>query len=125
VAIWDDVDRLAGALPGVTASTGHLGRQWKVADRLVVWERPLGRKDRADLGDAAPEGELLGVRVADLGVKQALLAEDGDVVLDIPHLDGHPVVLVRLDAVDLARLDELVTEAWRCRAPQRLLRELP
>jgi hypothetical protein len=46
-------------------------------------------------------------------------------VLDIPHLDGHPVVLVRLDTVDLARLDELVTEAWRCRAPQRLLRELP
>jgi hypothetical protein len=126
VATWDDVRRLAAALPGSTETASRWGQQWKVGDRLFVWERPLGRKDVTDLealGAPVPSGELLGVRVPDLGAKEALLAADADVVLDIPHLSGYPAVLVQLDRVDLPRLEELVVEAWLCRAPARLLRQ--
>ncbi len=37
-----------------------------------------------------------------------------------PHYDGHGSILVDLDAVDAGQLAELVTEAWRLRAPVRL-----
>ena len=35
-----------------------------------------------------------------------------------PHYDGHPSVLVRLEAVDPSELAELLEEAWRLRAPE-------
>ena len=39
-----------------------------------------------------------------------------------PHYDPHPLVLVRIAAVDVDELTELLTDAWRVRAPSRLLR---
>ena len=92
---------------------------WTVRGTGFVWERPLRRGDLEHLGAAAPSGTVLGVRVADLGVKQALLSADPDVVFTTPHFDGYPVVLVRLDAVSPADLEELVVDAWRTRASQR------
>ena len=38
----------------------------------------------------------------------------------IPHFDGYPAILVRLDAIGRTALDELLTEAWLARAPKRL-----
>ena len=85
-----------------------------------MWERPLRRGDLQALGAAAPTGTVLGVSVADLGVKEALLAEDAGTVFTTPHFDGYPAVLVRLDDVDLPALEELVVDAWLARAPKRL-----
>lgn len=121
VATWDDVRRLATALPGVEERGGD-AVQWRVGDRLFVWERPLRRADLDALGDAAPDGDVLGVRVADLGVKEALLA-DSAACFTTPHFDGYPAVLVRLADVPLDELEELVTEAWLARAPARLVAE--
>ena len=53
--------------------------------------------------------------------KWSLLAQDPDALFTTAHFDGHASVLVRLDRVDAARLGELVLDAWRCRAPRRLL----
>jgi hypothetical protein len=36
------------------------------------------------------------------------------------HYDGFPAVLVRLEAVSVADLEALITEAWRCQAPADL-----
>lgn len=120
MATWDDVRRIVADLPEVDTkmSWGHL--MWRVKGKGFVWERPLGKKDRADLGDAAPNGEILGVRVPDEGVKQALIADDPDVYFTIPHFDGYDAVLVRLEEIDVAELTEIVTEAWLDRAPARL-----
>ncbi|HEX4977817.1 MAG TPA: hypothetical protein VFV40_08120 [Nocardioides sp.] len=74
MATWDDVRRLATALPGAEERAGDTV-QWRVGGRLFVWERPLRRADLEALGDASPDGDVLGVRVADLGVKEALVAE--------------------------------------------------
>jgi hypothetical protein len=123
VATWADVRRLALALPGAVEGTSYGGQAWKVRDKAFVWERPLRRADVAHLGDAAPDGPVLGVVVADEGVKHALIADDPAVYLTTPHFDGYAVVLVRLDAVDVPELAELVTEAWLAKAPKRLAQE--
>jgi hypothetical protein len=35
---------------------------------------------------------------------------------------GYPYVLVRLDAVDPVELSELIEDAWRLRAPKRVIK---
>ncbi|WP_433549797.1 MmcQ/YjbR family DNA-binding protein [Micromonospora zamorensis] len=118
---WEDVRRIALALPETTERPSYDGLPaWRVRDKPFVWERPLRRADLDALGDATPDGPLLGVRVADLGVKEALLADDPSVYLTTPHFDGYPAVLVRLDRISLSELTEVVTEAWYARAPKRL-----
>src|SRR3954465_15769441 len=95
-------------------------RQWRVEDKLFVWERPLRRGDLEALGADAPDGPILGARVEHLVAKEELLADDPDVYFTPPHFDGYPAVLVRLDRIGLDDLRELIVEAWLCRAPKRL-----
>ncbi len=121
MADWDDVRRIALALPETAERSGR-STQWRVKDTLFVWERPLGKKDRADLGAEAPpdDAPILGARIADEGVKHALIADDPDVYLTIPHFDGYPAILIRLDRIEVDELTEVITEAWLLRAPKRL-----
>ncbi len=116
MATWDDVRRLAMALPETTEDE----RTWRVRKKLVAWERPLRAKDYEALGDSAWAGEILGVRTADEGAKQALLADDPDVYFTTPHFDGYPAILVRLERIAEAELAELLGEAWLAQAPKRL-----
>jgi hypothetical protein len=120
VATWDDVRRIALALPETSERVSRGLSHWQVKDKLFVWERPLRRSDLEALGDAAPEGPILGVRVEHLGAKEALLADDPEVFFTTPHFDGYPAVLVRLDRIADAELEELIVEAWLDRAPKRL-----
>jgi len=93
---------------------------WRVADKLFVWERPLRKSDLRALGDAAPEGPILGARVEHLIAKEALIASDPDVFFTIPHFDGYAAVLALLERIQPADLEELIVEAWLVRAPKRL-----
>ena len=120
MASWDEVTRLATALPEVTEHEVRGLRQWKVRDKLFVWERPLRRSDLEALGDGAPDGPILGARVEHEVAKQALLADDPDVFFTTPHFDGYPAILLRLDWISGEGLREVVTEAWLVRAPKRL-----
>ena len=123
MASWDDVRRLALALPesDETSSRGHAS--WRVRGKGFVWERPLRPADLRALGDDAPDGPILGARVEHLGAKEALLADDPSVFFTTPHFDGFPAVLVRLEAIGLADLEEVIVEAWLARAPKRMARE--
>ncbi|ATO12842.1 hypothetical protein CO540_02455 [Micromonospora sp. WMMA2032] len=121
MASWDDVRRVALALPETTERGSYDDLPaWRVRDKMFAWERPLRRADLDALGDAAPDGPILAARVPDLGAKEALLADDPAVYFTVPHLDGYPAVLVRLDRIGAAELTELLTEAWYARAPKRL-----
>jgi hypothetical protein len=122
VATWDDVRRIAIALPETSERASRELCQWRVKDKLFVWERPLRRADVEALGDDAPDGPILGARVEHLGAKEALLADDPGVFFTTPHFDGYPAILVRLDRIAVADLDEVVVEAWLARAPKRLAR---
>jgi hypothetical protein len=55
--------------------------------------------------------------------KQALIADDPDVFFTTPHFDGYPAILVQLDKIGLEDLEEVVVEAWLCRAPKRAVKE--
>ena len=74
------------------------------------------------LGRSAPHGDILGVRVPDIGVKEALLADDPKVYFTTPHFDGYPSVLVRLAKISQAELSDLLRDAWLTQAPKRLAR---
>jgi hypothetical protein len=121
MASWDDVRRIALALPDASEHSSRGRMQWRVRDKLFAWERPLRRKEAESLGEAAPTGPILAARVEHLGAKEALLADDPAVFFTTSHFDGYPAVLARLDRLAAEDLEELVTEAWLARAPKRLL----
>ena len=123
VATWDDVRRIALALPETGERRSRGLAQWRVKDKGFAWERPLRRSDREALGDDAPEGPILGARVEHVGVKDALIADDPGVFFTTPHFDGFPAILVRLDRIAVQDLEELIVEAWLARAPKRLAEE--
>ncbi|WP_439656277.1 MmcQ/YjbR family DNA-binding protein [Lentzea sp. HUAS TT2] len=119
MATWDDVHRIATAMPDVTERVREGVVDWRVKDKLFVWERPLRGTDLKALGPAAPDGPILAARVPDLGAKEALLASDREVYFTTPHFNGYPAILVRLEHIEVGELEELIVEAWHARARRR------
>ncbi len=122
MATWDDVRRIALALPETRERISRDLPQWCVRDKSFVWERPLRRSDLEALGAAAPDGPILGASTEHLVAKEALLADAPGVFFTTPHFDGYPAVLVRLELIGVADLEELTTEAWLARAPKKLVK---
>jgi len=125
MATWDDVRRLALAMPGAEEQLRHHGRirAWTVKDKFFVWERPLRKSDLAALGDAAPGGPILGARVEHEIAKQAMIESEPDIFFTTPHFDGYPAVLVQLEKIAVDELEEVIVEAWLARAPKKLTQE--
>jgi hypothetical protein len=118
---WDDVASIALSLPESEQRISREHLQWRVREKLFVWERPLRPKEVQELGGEARDGPVLGARVEHLGAKQALLADDPQVYFTTSHFANYPAVLVRLDRIVPAELEEVVVEAWLARAPKRLV----
>ncbi len=120
MATWSDVRHLALALPGTSEKVSSNGQcAWLVQKKGFAWERPLRRADLAALGDTAPAGPILGLRTADLEMKEVLLASDPKVFFTTPHFDGYPAVLVRLPKIATKLLKDVIVEAWLAVAPKR------
>ncbi|MDQ2838508.1 MAG: hypothetical protein M3Y42_09595 [Actinomycetota bacterium] len=108
----EDVRRLALALPQVVEIDSD-GFDFRVANKGFIWsypEREPGRPRRIRTDVAV-------LFVGDEAEKQALLLGEPDVFFTTPSYDGLPMVMLWLDQVGIPRLDELVTDAWRMRAP--------
>ena len=123
MATWDDVAGVVGELQLTEERSPH---EWRVGKKLIAWERPLRKSDYDALtavGVEPPQGDILGVRVADEGVKFALIADEPELYFTTPHFDGYPAVLVKLAAIDERGLRELIVEAWLTQAPKRLVQE--
>jgi hypothetical protein len=120
MATWEDVERIALSLPQTSERDARGKRWWQVKDKGFVWERPLRKKEIESFPGEDPDGPILAARVEHLGAKEALLADDPSVYFTTSHFDGYAAVLVRLEHISLADLEELVTEAWLARAPRRL-----
>lgn len=128
MATLDDVRKAALSLPGVDERVdGHRGgATWRTAAGAFVWERGPSKADLAaleKLGRGWPDGTVIGVRTDGLDEKQALLETYPDAFFTIPHFDGFPAVLVRLDAIEPDHLREVITEAWLLRAPKTVARD--
>ena len=124
MASWEDVRAIALALPGAVEEDEGRTRSWRVGARAFAWERLLRRGERELLGDRAPPGPALGARTADLGVVAALVAADPEVFLTVAGYGLHPMVLVHVERAAVGDLEEVLGEAWWCRAPRRLREEL-
>ena len=110
----EDVRRLALTLEGVEEIDSD-GFDFRVGGRGFVWsypERVPGRR-RVIRTDVAV------LYVGDEAEKQALLLGEPALFFTTPSYDGLPLVMVRLAHVDVARLTELVTDAWQMRVSPR------
>lgn len=115
----DDVRRLALALPYVEEIDSD-GFDFRVGGKGFVWSYPERQqgKPRVIRTDVAV------LYVGDEAEKQALLLGEPRVFFTAPGYDGFPLVMLRLAEVDAERLAELVTDAWRMRAPADIAAEL-
>jgi len=117
----DEVAAFVADLPGVTEGERHGNRTWSVEGRAFVWVRPFSKADIRRFGDARPpDGPIVAVRVADLGDKEALLAEQSRGVFTIPHFDGYPAVLIQLKVVTKRVARDAIVEGWFTCAPRKL-----
>jgi hypothetical protein len=123
MATMSDLDALALALPQVTKEVTDDGRpSYLVHGKRFVLQRSR-RPDAVDPETGERLDDVLMFRVADLDVKELMLADDRGIYFTTPHFKGYPAVLVRIP--DLARLDrdelhDLVAEAWLTRAQKRV-----
>lgn len=115
----DDVRRLALALPHV-AEIESDGFDFRVADKGFVWSYP----ERTPGKPRVVRTDIAVLFVGDEAEKQALLLGEPDVFFTTPSYDGLPLVMLRLAEVKFERLRELVTDAWRMRAPDALVSDL-
>ena len=114
----DDVRRVALSLPDVVEIDSD-GFDFRVAGKGFVWSYPerMPGKPRRIRTDIAV------LYVGDEAEKQALLLGEPDLFFTTPAYDGLPLVMLRLAHVGVERLTELVTDAWRMRAPGSLTGE--
>jgi hypothetical protein len=115
----EDVRRLARALPHVV-EIPSAGFDFRVGGKGFVWSFPQREpgKPRVIRTDIAV------LFVGDEDEKQALLLGEPDLFFTAPGYADQPLVMLRLAQVEVDRLDELVTDAWRMRAPEEFLDEL-
>ncbi len=121
MATWTDVARLMKALPLTTVQAER--REWRFRKQLLGWERPLRKADLAALGPSAPTGPILAVRVS-LDLKDLLLGSRPALYFTTPHFDGWPAILIRLPAISVGELRQLLRQAWLERAPAKLVAQL-
>lgn len=112
----DDVRRLALALPHVVEIDSE-GFDFRVADKGFIWSYP----ERRPGAPRRIRTDIAVLFVGDEAEKQALLLGEPDLFFTTPGYDGFPLVMLRLIQVDVDRLGELVTDAWRMRAPASLV----
>ena len=102
----DDVRRLALELPETAERPSYGTPGFRVKDRLFA--------------RLHQDGSSLVLWCAGEEDKESFILSEPEAFFTTPHYDGHPLVLVRLDAIDAVRLGELLTGAWEVRAPARV-----
>jgi hypothetical protein len=116
VADENDVRRLALSLPHVEEIDCD-GFDFRISGKGFVWSYPEYQPGRR----REIRTDIAVLYVGDEAEKQALLLGEPDKFFSPPGYDGWPLVMLRLAEVDIDRLAELVTDAWRMRAPQSLI----
>ena len=115
-----DVRRIALALPHVVEIDSD-GFDFRVAGKGFVWSYPERRPGQPRVIRA----DIAVLFVGDEDEKQALLLGEPDLFFSAPSYNDVPLVMLRLAEVEVERLRELVTDAWRMRAPEELSNQLP
>jgi hypothetical protein len=117
-----DLDELALSMPQATKEVSDGRPAYRVHGKLFILHRSR-RPDAVDPESGERLDDVLMFRVADLDVKELMLADDRGVFFTTPHFNGYPAVLMRIP--DLARIErdelqDLIAEAWLTRAQKRV-----
>jgi hypothetical protein len=123
MATMADLDELALAMPQATKEVSDDGRPTYIVHGKFFCFHRSRRRDAIDPTTGERLDDVLVFRVADVGVKELMLADDRGIFFTTPHWDGYSAVLMRIP--DLARLDrdeleDAVVEAWLTRAQKRV-----
>ena len=118
-----DLDELALSLPQATKELSDDRRPcYRVHGKMFILHRSR-RPDAVDSDSGERMDDVLMFRVADLDVKDLLLADERGLFFTTPHFNGYPAVLMRIPSLRKMRKDELrdlVAEAWLTRAQKRV-----
>ena len=122
MATKNDIRRICAKLPGAVEGEDRFGFAVEVKGKMkgFLWswaERVDPKKARV------PNDKVLAVLTPGLAAKDAILASDEDKFFTEPHYNGFPAVLVRLDKIKSKELEDLIIEAWKCKAPKDLIKE--
>jgi hypothetical protein len=123
MATMADLEELALALPQTTKEVSDDGRPAYLVHGKVFCFHSGRRRDAIDPATGERLDDVLMFRVADLGVKELMVADDRGVFFTTPHFNGYPAVLVRIPALahlDRDELQDAVVEAWLTRAQKRV-----
>jgi hypothetical protein len=115
----DDARRLALALPHVEEIDSD-GFDFRVGGKGFIWSYP----DRRPGEHRVIRVDIAVLYVGDEAEKQALLLGEPALFFTARGYEGWPLVMLRLAEVSVERLAELVTDAWRMRAPEELAADL-
>jgi len=116
----DDVRRLARALPHVV-EVPSAGFDFRVGGKGFVWSYP----EREPGKPRVIRTDIAVLFVGDEDEKQALLLGEPECFFTAPGYREEALVMLRLEQVGVERLTELVTDAWRMRAPEEFVGDLP
>jgi hypothetical protein len=119
VANADDVRRIALALPSVEEIPSD-GFDFRVGNKGFVWSYP----ERVPGQQRHIRIDIAVLYVGDEAERQALLLGEPELFFTARGYEDWPLVLLRLDAVGIARLEELITDAWHMRAPADIRAQL-
>ena len=123
MATQDDVRKIASRLPGAIEGEGRFGFSVEVKGKhkgfLWSWAERVDPKKARVINDG-----VLAVSVPNLTAKELLIESDPEKFFTEPHYKGFPAVLVRLKKIKSKELEDLVIEAWRCKAPAALQQQL-
>ena len=123
MATMADLDELALALPQTTKEVTDDGRPKYLANGKLFCLHRSRRPDAVDPQSGERLADVVMFRVADLDVKDLILADDRGIFFTTPHFNGYPAVLVRmpdLERLERDELEDMVVEAWLTRAHKRV-----
>ena len=122
MASYQQVESFALSLPETTSSPSYNDSPALRVNKKMLARLRVEMAEEYDEATGGPYGEVLMLKVADLGEKEALLTSDPRVFFTVPHYDGYAAVLVRLVLISEEEVEELVTESWMNLAPKRALK---
>jgi hypothetical protein len=105
---WDEVRKIALALPGVEESTSYGTPSFKVAGKFLTRLRA--------------EDESLVLVDIPFDEREMLMAAEPETFHITPHYQDYPSVLARLERVHPGSLANFLERRWRGVAPKKLVK---
>ena len=122
MATLEDIRAIARELPGSLEGEDRFGFSVMVKGKtkgyIWSWAERVEPKRPKVINEA-----VLVVMVPNLQAKEMILQSDPAVFFTEDHYNGYPAVHVRIEAISVEDLRPLVIEAWKSKAPPKVVKE--